>query len=1005
MMKFSRLTARSLLGHGGTFLRTISQAALLIIVTATLPRLAAAQTSTGSVRGYVRDARDSAIAEAQVIARSPDMGITRGALTNAGGFYSLVGLRPGRWSVEVRRIGLTAQTRTVVIAIGQTVEANFTMASATTQLAAVQVTAAPLQETKTSEVATNVSAAQIEQLPSPSRNFLDLAVLAPGVHVTEDRIEGSSKTFSVGAQPAEQVNVFVDGASYKNDIVQGGIAGQDASRGNPFPRNAVQEFRIATSNFKAEYQKAGSGIITAVTKSGTNEWQGSAFANYQNQNYVALDSFSLARKFTCDSLARLGKGPTNGQPCFQKPNYSRTLAGVSAGGPIVRDKLFIFGSYEGNYQNRQGLTLLGGTPAGLPSSVLAINNTLHQEPFRSNLVFGKLTYNQSEKSLIEVSTDLRLESEQRDFGGNVAYSSGDYFYSDVVTGRLKHTYYAARGTNEALVSYQWYKWNNEPFDFNTPVQDYGVGIIGGHDSRQDLVQRRLSLRDDYTVTTLHGWGSHVPKIGANIDFARYDLVKQLNENPRYFWNTSNNFAFPVQASVGFGNPTLATNNAQFGVYAQDDWTPTRQLTLNLGVRWDYESNMYNRDYVTPQNVIDTVTANLGKFFVPIDPSRYFTNGSQRKGFYGAMQPRVGASYALDRDARTTVFGGYGIYYDRLPFNFTVDESYRRQHPNYNFFFSQNGGGNTIAWNSQYATRQGLLNAIASGHAPPQEVFLIPNDLKPPHSNQFSVGIRHEFGSWNTSLTYNNTRSYNGFSFDWANVTYRAGIDCCKTVAGLPYQNILVGNNSVRTWYDAGEIQIDRPYHLSTRRWGWGAGLAWTIAKADAEGGDLFSFPQVALNPRHPTSGDERNHIVANWITDLPYLWGIQFTGLVTLGSGTPFSANYFDPTVGATVSAGYARPQKYNFILANAWAYRRVDIGFRKNFLNFGGNQLGVTMDVFNLFNYNNFGGFVSTLYNVNTSGQLVANPTFGNPTSVVSDPRRLQIGVAYDFGSRLIGR
>ena len=987
------------------FARRTAPALVMALLSLTAPTRGDAQTTTGSVRGYLRGDGGVPVTNGQVTARNAEMGITRSATANTEGFYSIAGLRPGAYTLEARRIGFQPQTRPITVQIGQTLDANFDLTAAAAQLTGVQVVATAPVERKTSEVATNVTPAQIEQLPSPSRNFLDLAVLAPGVHVTEDRIDGTGKTFSAGAQPAEQVNVFIDGASYKNDIIQGGIAGQDASRGNPFPRNAVQEFRIATSNFKAEYQKASSAIITAVTKSGTNEWEGSAFANYQNQNYVALDSFSLGRKFTCDSLARLGKGPTNGQPCFKKPDYRRTLMGFSAGGPLVRDKLFIFGSYEGNYQTRQGLTLLGGTPTGLPSSVLAINNTLHSQPFQSNLIFGKLTYNQSQNSLLELSTDARLESEQRDFGGNVAYESGDYFYSDVVTSRLKHTYFASRGTNEALVSYQWYKWNNEPFDFTTPVQDYGVGIIGGHDSRQNLVQRRLSLRDDYTVSTFHSFGAHVPKVGVNLDFDRYDLQKQINENPRYFWNTNNNFAFPVQASIGIGDPTLATNNAQFGIYAQDDWSPTERLTLNLGLRWDYESNMYNRGFVTPQKWIDTITANLNKFFVPIDPSRYFTNGSQRKGYYGAIQPRIGASYALDRDARTTVFGGWGIYYDRVPFNFTVDESYRRQHPNYNFFFSQNGGGNTLAWNQQYATRQGLLNAIANGQAPPQEVYLIPNDLKPPHSNQWSVGVRHDFGGWNTSLAYSNTRSYNGFSFEWANVTYRAGIDCCTTVPGLPYQNILVGNNSVRTWYSSGQIQLDRPYHLTTRRWGWGAGLAWTIAKAEAEGGDLFSFPQVALNPRHPTSSDERNHVVGNWITDLPYLWGIQFSGLVTLGSGTPFDVNYFDPTVGATVRTGYARPEKFNFIIPNAWAYRRVDIGFRKNFANVGGNRLGVTLDVFNLFNYNNFGGFVTTRFNVNPSNQLVPNPNFGNPTSIVSDPRRVQLGVAYDFGSRLGGR
>ena len=85
------------------------------------------------------------------------------------------------------------------------------------------------------------------------------------------RLDGTGKEFAAGAQPAEQINVFIDGASYKNDIITGGVAGQDASRGNPFPRNAIQEFRVLTQNYKAEYQKSSSAILTATTRSGGND--------------------------------------------------------------------------------------------------------------------------------------------------------------------------------------------------------------------------------------------------------------------------------------------------------------------------------------------------------------------------------------------------------------------------------------------------------------------------------------------------------------------------------------------------------------------------------------------------------------------------------------------------------------------------------------------------------------------------------------------------------------
>src|SRR5438445_3589099 len=151
---------------------------------------------------------------------------------------------------------------------------------------------------KTSEVATNITQQQIQQLPSNSRNFLDLAALAPGITVTEDRINSGAgfRTFSAGTQGANNVNLFIDGASLKNDLTGGGVAGQDASRGNPFPRNAIQEYRVVTQNFKAEYQKASSAIITATTRSGGNTWTGNAFFGYQNKDLVALDTFQLDQK-------------------------------------------------------------------------------------------------------------------------------------------------------------------------------------------------------------------------------------------------------------------------------------------------------------------------------------------------------------------------------------------------------------------------------------------------------------------------------------------------------------------------------------------------------------------------------------------------------------------------------------------------------------------------------------------------------------------------------------
>ena len=121
------------------------------------------------------------------------------------------------------------------------------------------------------------------------------------------------------------------------------------------------------------------------------------------------------------------------------------------------------------------------------------------------------------------------------------------------------------------------------------------------------------------------------------------------------------FAIPERVEFRAGNPNFVTDNTQFGAYAQDDWSPDQHLTLNLGVRWDYESHMLNYDYVTPQPIVDSLTKYASRLFIPIDPKRYFTDGTQRSRFAGAVQPRLGFSYALGAEGKTTVFGGFGIF--------------------------------------------------------------------------------------------------------------------------------------------------------------------------------------------------------------------------------------------------------------------------------------------------------------------------------------------------------
>src|SRR6266516_7971126 len=418
-----------------SFRRNWWRVALLIgSVTALGARAAPAQTSTGSIRGYVTDSSGAALEGARVVAVNVQTAAQREVTTQAKGFYALLGLVPAEYEVTARHIGMAPQKLRVRVLIGEVFPLDFRLAASAIQVEAVTVAVASGVETRTSEVATNVTRHQVENLPLSDRNFLGLVALAPGTTVLNNGLNNTFKTFAGGALPADNVNVFIDGASFKNDLTAGGVAGQDASRGNPFPLNAIQEFRVITQNYKAEYQKASSGIITATTKSGGNRWEGSAFFYGQGKGLIATDSLPCTT------------GPTGCKP-VPKPEYSRYQAGLSIGGPIVQDRLFFFGSYEGNYQDRASTVAFNADTAAPPGRYPALDtvnlsqyNGQFVSPFRSTLAFGKLSYVPTTSQSLELSLNLRHETDIRDFGGVTSFQTANNVRNDVDTWIGKHRY-------------------------------------------------------------------------------------------------------------------------------------------------------------------------------------------------------------------------------------------------------------------------------------------------------------------------------------------------------------------------------------------------------------------------------------------------------------------------------------------------------------------------------------------------------------------------------------
>ena len=971
-----------------------------------------AQNSTGTIRGTVSGAGGAPISSAQISAQNTNSGVQRTAQSNDAGAYTLVGLVPGTYVVTVRRIGNAPQTRTIVVQIGATQQQDFSLATQAAQLETQVITAASGIETRTSESATNVTQAQIAKLPTPSRNFLDLAALAPGVSVTDDRIDVNSRapfrTVAAGGQAPSSLNLFIDGTSFKNDMTQGGIAGQDASRGNPFPRNAVQEYRIIAQNFKAEYQKASSAVITATTKSGGNVWSGNALVGYQNASFVQLDTFQRADK-------------ANNPTTFKKPTYNRTLSALSFGGPIVKDKIHIFASYEGNTQNRANRVNILPPPAGFPALDtvnLAQYNGNFGSPFRETLLFGKLSDEINDKSSAELSFSNRHETDVRQFGGNQAFSTANNFHNYNTSIQLKHNYFTGPWLNEALVSYTKF---HRGFSPNTPGTAHRLFIyptsccyeIGGFVSTQEYIQKGPSFRDDLTYTGFQLAGEHVIKGGLSLDFPTYDVNKNNDGTPRFeyqdirdvgFGPQVYNYASPFQLFYGTGDPLAKASNKQVGAYIQDDWSPVKKLTLNIGVRWDYETNMLNSNHVTDPLGADTLRLYAANLVQPLDLNRYIGTGKNRTPFKKAFQPRLGFSYAVDDAARTTIFGGWGLYYDRIPFDVAIDEKQKITHPTFQVLFAPKGQaplGTEVAWQDSYLTAdKATLDALAHSAGRP-ELWLIDNEFKLPHSTQWSVGVRQLFGGYSASVSYANQRSKDLFTLGRADQRIRADGSCCDSPfnwAAHGYNAIIFSSNDAQTWYSALNVSLDRPYNRpSLDAFGWGAGLAFTYADTWLQGldeqGQTFAFPFGAAIPKH-RSNNERGHIVGNWITDIPYLFGIQWSGLATLGGKYTVDTGCRTCSLSANnhfVAGGFTVP--------GTFPYRNLDMRLRKDFPRFGrsATAIGFTFDVFNATNHNNIGCYGDFLGG-GAPGVTGANANAGNANCSVSDARRYQLGAEMNF-------
>ncbi|HEX8667573.1 MAG TPA: TonB-dependent receptor [Allosphingosinicella sp.] len=989
---------------------------------------AQAQTQTAELEGRV----EGAAAGTQVVAVDNNTGQRITGAVDANGNYRILGLTPSTYTITVD--GREPQEATLLV--GQTAAVDFLTATADSQI--VVTGRRNVQEVRTQTVATNITPAQIENLPQNRRNFLSFAALAPGVQVTP----GDNAQVQAGAIASQFTNVFLDGMSFKNPINHGGIFGQNFGLGNPFPQVAVQEYQVETQNFGAESGQAGSAVISAITKTGGNEFHGSVFLEYQPRSFIEQPFFDKK----------------NNVP---KPDYKRYQYGGELGGPIIPGRLHFYAAAERTDQLRPSTT--GNVnPAFFPANLVAQTNISHNMDFKQGLYFGKLTGYLTDADTVNAMVFLRREDNLGDIAGNATDTHGRRIRTEQDRYQLQWRHNAGDFLNQLNIAYDTGRQDTpsvgvgpELILLNPGNPPFSEGILAGaHFFEQGDVQKSWTIKNDSTMRM----GAHTLKFGGQVAFL--DLSRSVVNafRGRYFFANpgpvgSFDFATaqPVQTLINITQtPELNAKDTQIGLYVQDEWRPDDHWTVNLGLRWDFESNANNNKYVTPAAIATALRDYPGWKARGIDPEDYISTGSNRKAFYGAFQPRIGFAYDVNADRDLIFFAGAGRYYDRQLFIQGVIETLTNSNRIIPLFFcpggapaqgngSGTGAENCRQWNESLRDPEALraLSAQVAGMGG-GDVWVLNNKTRMPFSDQFNVGVRKRFGDIQTSLTFSHIRSHNIQMFARANF-YENGWysrivqrDAAGNVTGCtnggdqwiqdftpggltngdgspvsynicPAQNgqlpgfsgkLNRGTSNGRATYNAIYLQVEKPF---TDRSTWGFTSSLTLQRArsnvaqELNSDEFYNGPNVNVYGWNHVNGVPKWNFVtaATWRAPLDFI----LSGQLTLNSGPAFGniiAPWNGPITPPDGACCYANMGGVFFPKKDI-AYKRLDLRIAKTFKTPWGQEITADFEAFNVFNWLNR-NYSSWGAGGGSPAPLVEDSQVGN------DARQFQAGLRFKF-------
>lgn len=905
-------------------------------------------TNTAMLSGFVEDGNGASVSGATVSVTAIERNQSLLGQTDEQGRFRFSYLPVGTYKLIIKANGFATREQTLTLTVGQSLSLTINLPVASVAGGIEIVSEPPVVEVVRTQVAETILPREIDALPLNGRNYLDLAALTPGV--TRGNPVANQRFAETSAVPGTQINIAGQRNINNGFVIDGLSANDDAADlpGTFLSQEVIGEFQVITSGGIAEFGRASGGIVNIVTRSGSNDWHGRMYGFLVNQHLNARNPLANART-----------------------PLTQAQYGASVGGPLSRDKGFIFSSFE-----RTGLrstTVLTISPA----NVASINSILDQLAYKGPRVSTGLAPTGYDTNNLFVRGDYRLNDRNlfnlrysfydidspnaRGVGGLNAISRGTSLANRDQTIALSEV--ASLGSNivnEARFQYTHSSLSAPPNDLTGPaINISGVANLGTSTSSptgraNDLVE----LVDNLTIQR----ATHSVKFGADFLYNRVDILFPGALQGIYTFSSLANLQAGRYATYqqAFGTPGLFQANPNLGLFVQDEWRMRRDLTINVGLRYDL------------QNLPD-----------PIQTDR------------NNVAPRLGLAYAPG-NGRTVIRASYGLFFDRIPLR-TTSNALQRDGTKYKvatFAFGQAGAPQFPNVAATFPT--GFLPSITT----------IDPQIGNAYSIQTSLQIERELTSaTSVSVGYIRTRGLHLVLARNVNVPTLSAADATSLgIANLGRPNPNYGNisryeSSGDSWYNGMTVSVNRRFR------GWaGMRVSYTYSKAlDNTGSAFFFTPQNNFNLRDDrgrSDNDQRHVIALGGSMAVPdavghsvfgkMVSGFQFNPIFRYGSALPFNiltgtdrnndTNVNDRPVGVGRNTG----RGFSFASFDTRLSRRIRLTESIG--------LEVIAEAFNLFNRANLQLPVATW-----GPGVTPNANFGLPTSA-ADPRQFQFGLRLNF-------